>query len=186
MVDPKGQLGLSVAAAAALRAQITAKEIQLAAMRSFATDDNPQLRLTLQELASLRTELAKMERNATSGQGDVMVPFGKAPEVGLEYVRHFREVKYQETLFEALARQYEIARIDEARDATLIQLLDPAIEPERKSKPKRLAILLIVSVLAVAVGSVLALVLEFIGRRAEDASVSAKLAELRSLLLPKR
>ena len=66
------------AAAAAIRAQITAKEIQLTAMRSFATDENPDLKRTYQELAGLRSELAKLE-TGVSGKGDVMVSFGKAP-----------------------------------------------------------------------------------------------------------
>src|SRR6266568_624454 len=133
LMNPQGQVSLSVAAAAALRAQIAAKEIQLTAMRSFATENNPDLRRTLQELSGLRSELSKMEKNTHVEKGDVMVPFGKAPEVALEYARRFRDMKYQETLFEVLSKQYEIARIDEAKDATLIQVLDAAVPPERKS-----------------------------------------------------
>lgn len=165
LVNPQGQIGLSVAAAAAIRAQITAKEIQLSAMRSFATESNPDLTRNVQELARLRTELAKMEKNSNSGKGDVMVPFGKAPEVSLEYVRRFRDMKYQETLYEVLARQYEIARIDEAKDATLIQVLDVAVQPERHSKPRPLLTTLL-SVLIAGICSLIAtLTLELVQRR---------------------
>ncbi len=136
LVNPPGQIGLSVAASAALRAQITAKEVQLTATRTYATDSNPDVKRALQELAGLRTELAKVENSASSGKGGTLVPFGKAPEIGLEYLRHFREMKYREALFEVLSKQYEIARIDEAKDATLIQVLDKAVPPERPSWPR--------------------------------------------------
>jgi len=146
LVNPQGQISLSVAAAAGLRAQIAAKEIQLAAMRTFATEGNPDLKRALQELNGLRAELAKMEKDSTAGKGDVLVPFRKAPGIGLEYVRRYRDMKYYETLYEVLAKQYEIARIDEAKDATLIQVLDKAIQPERKSRPRR-ALIVILTVL---------------------------------------
>jgi uncharacterized protein involved in exopolysaccharide biosynthesis len=182
LVNPQGQIGLSVAAAAALRAQIAAKEIQLSAMRTFATDTNPDLRRTLQELGGLQSELAKMEKNATSGKGDVMVPFGKAPEVGLEYVRRYRDMKYFETLYEVLAKQYEIARIDEAKDATLIQILDPAVPPERRSKPQR-TIIVVASVLLAGILIVLWVLLADATTRARTSpEIDQKFRALRNLL----
>ena len=182
LVSPQGQIGVSVAAAASLRAQIAAREIQLTAMRSFATEANPDIHRTLQELSGLRAELGKMEKHANAGKGDVMVPFGKAPGVGLEYIRRFRDVKYHETLFEVLAKQYEIARIDEAKDATLIQILDAAIEPERKSKPKRLLITLTVFLVAALVSMIGALLLELHRRKLQQPDYAGKQAELRRLL----
>jgi uncharacterized protein involved in exopolysaccharide biosynthesis len=59
------------------------------------------------------------------------------PKVGLEYVRALRELQYNETLFELLSKQYEAARIDEAKDAPVIQVVDSAVPPERKSWPPR-------------------------------------------------
>ena len=182
LVNPQGQIGLSVAAAAALRAQISAKEIQLSAMRTFATDANPDLKRTLDELGGLRSELAKMEKNGNSGKGDVMVPFGKAPEVGLEYVRRFRDMKYFETLYEVLAKQYEIARIDEAKDATLIQVLDHAVPPERRSKPRR-SIIVVAGVLLAGVLIVLwVLVVDATARARTRPEVDQKVRALRGLL----
>src|SRR5258708_26379070 len=99
-----------------------------------------------------------MEKNADAGKGDVMVPFGKVPEVALEHARRFREVKYHETLFEVLARQYEIARIDEAKDATLIQVLDAAVPPERKTKPLHSLIVRISLVVSTALALITALI----------------------------
>jgi uncharacterized protein involved in exopolysaccharide biosynthesis len=186
LVSPDGQIGLSVSAAAALRAQITAKEIQLSAMRTFATDSNPDMKRTLQELQRLRTELARMERDPNAPQGDVMVPFGKASDVGLEYVRRYREVKYYEALFEIIARQYEMARMDEAKHPTLIQVLDFAVPPEKHSKPKR-AIIVVITVLS---AGLLVLVFAYAHDRlhqaAEDPRRSRKVQELFSLFTFRR
>ncbi len=70
------------------------------------------------------------------------MPSGKVPEVGLEYLRKAREVKYHETLFELLAKQREAATLDEAKSAPLIQVVDRAEVPEHKSGPHRALITL--------------------------------------------
>jgi uncharacterized protein involved in exopolysaccharide biosynthesis len=68
---------------------------------------------------------------------DPLMPTGRMPSVGMEYLRKLRDVKYNETLYTLLAKQYELARLDEARDAVVIQVIDKAVQPERKVKPKR-------------------------------------------------
>jgi uncharacterized protein involved in exopolysaccharide biosynthesis len=111
-----------------------------------------------------------------------MVPFGKAPEVGLEYVRRYRDMKYFETLYEVLAKQYEIARIDEAKDATLIQILDPAVPPERRSKPQR-TIIVVASVLLAGILIVLWVLLADATTRARTSpEIDQKFRALRNLL----
>ena len=141
IINPVGQAGLSVAAAAALRAQITAKEVQMGSLRSFATDENPDLARTEKELESLRTQLARTER-ASGEKGDVLLGIGKVPGASVEFIKRYRDVKYHETLFELLAKQFELAKIDEAKNATLIQVLDRAVPPERKSRPRRALIVI--------------------------------------------
>ncbi|OHX22077.1 GumC family protein [Chromobacterium sphagni] len=136
MVLPEGQLPAIVGSITQLRANIAAKEVQLEAMKSYATAQNPLYIRTEQELAGLREQLSKMETGNGNGH-DLLVPTGKVAQSGLEYLRKLREVKYQETIFELLSKQYELARIDEAKDSSLIQVLDPAVPPELKSKPKR-------------------------------------------------
>ena len=99
------------------------------------------------ELAALRSELTKLE----SGEhvaGTPEVPVGKLPQAGLEYLRKYREVKYHESLYEALAKQYEAARLDEAKAAPLVQVIDNAVVPEKKSWPPRVLIILISATLA--------------------------------------
>jgi uncharacterized protein involved in exopolysaccharide biosynthesis len=159
LIAPEAQASMTVSIAANLRAQVTAKEVQLSALRAFATKDNPELVRTEEELATLREQLAKMERDAGKLRGDVLVPVGRAPEVAGEYVQRYRDMKYFETLFQLLAKQYEIARIDEARDAVVVQVLDHAVVPEKKSGPMRSLIVLLTALvtLFVAVPAVFAL-----------------------------
>jgi uncharacterized protein involved in exopolysaccharide biosynthesis len=117
----------AVSTVAALMAQISAKEIQLGAMRSGLAETAPEFVRAQSELAALRAQLAKAEKDS-SGISN-----------GGDYVARYREFKYYEVLFELMAKQYEIARVDESREGTAIQVVDAALVPERKSKPKRLS-----------------------------------------------
>ncbi|WP_236250802.1 GumC family protein [Chromobacterium phragmitis] len=146
LIQPEGQLPVIVNSITQLRATVAAKEVQLEAMRSYATAQNPMYIRTEQELNGLREQLTKLETGKGNGS-DLMVPTGKVAQSGLEYLRRLREVKYQETIFDLLAKQYELAKIDEAKDSSLIQVLDPAVPPELKSRPRR-SIIMVLSVLA--------------------------------------
>jgi tyrosine-protein kinase Etk/Wzc len=179
VLNPQGQASLTISAAAGLQAQIAAKEVQIAALRSFATQENPDLLRAQEELGGLRSQLAKVGRGGSSDIGDVLLSMGKAPKEGAEYLRKFRDVKYYETLFELLARQYEIARIDEAKDATLIQALDRAVLPDRKSKPKRALIVIMATLMTGLVAVLWAFVLETRERASRDPVQLARLAALR-------
>ncbi len=154
-------------AVAKLRAQIAAKEVEAGAMRSFATDVNPAYVRLQQEISGLRHELARTEKSNRAGAGDIFVPTGKVPEAGLEYVRRLREVKYYETVFELLAKQFEIAKIDEARDTSLVQVLDEAVVPERKSRPHRARIVVVSAILALLAAIVWALMRDAFVRNRE-------------------
>lgn len=142
LIQPEAQVQAIINNAAEVKGAIAAKEVQLKAMRTFAAVQNPELLRTQEELRGLQMQLAKLERNQASKEGDFMVPTGKIPEAGVEYVRSMRNVKYYETIFELLAKQFELAKIDEAKESSQIQLLDKAIPAERKSKPKRALIVL--------------------------------------------
>jgi uncharacterized protein involved in exopolysaccharide biosynthesis len=134
-VDVQGRAAMETVAR--LRAQISAKEIQIDAMRAYATEKNPAVLLAEQELASMRQGLARLETGAGPPQkGEPRPADGKEPS-GLGNLRLMREVKYQEVMFELLAKQYELARVDESKDAPLVQVIDPARPPDKRSKPKR-------------------------------------------------
>ncbi len=146
LLQPDGQVQAIIANVAQLRATITSKEVELAAMRSFATEQNPDYLRTQQEIHGLKSQLAKLEQGQPE-VGDFMVPTGKVPQTTLEYVRKLRDVKYYETMFELLAKQYELAKINGAKDSSSIQVLDKAAPADRKSKPKR-ALIVIAGILA--------------------------------------
>lgn len=146
LVELESQAQATIGAVARLRAEIAQREVQLSAMRTFATPQNSDYRRVVAELNGLRAELKKLDKGGEGGELG-LVSAGNLPEQGLEYVRALREVKYQEAVFEIMARQFELAKVDEAKDGGNIQQLDAAVVPERKSKPKR-ALIVVLSVLA--------------------------------------
>jgi uncharacterized protein involved in exopolysaccharide biosynthesis len=127
-----------IEAVAQTRAQIAMREVTLRTMSSFSTDQNPDLIRQKEQLAGLREQLMKLEHTSGLGNGNIQVPTGRVPQVELEFLRCLREVKYHEALFEFLSKQLEAARIDEAKNSVLVQVVDSAVEPERKSGPMRL------------------------------------------------
>jgi uncharacterized protein involved in exopolysaccharide biosynthesis len=125
---------------AAVSAQIAAKEVEIKVMKTYSMASNPDLQRAEESLRSLKAELAKLEAKGGSGH-DPLMPTGRMPSVGVEYVRKLRELKFNEALYELLIKQYEAAKMDEARDAVVIQVVDKAIPPEKSEKPKRILII---------------------------------------------
>ena len=120
---------------ALLRAQVTAREVEVQALRSYSTEHNPELELAEGELSSLRAEGARMEqRNHSSGFTDLGL--GDVPGAGMEYLRVEHELKYRQAMFDLLLKQYDAAKLDESKDAAIIQVVEPAIMPDRRSSPK--------------------------------------------------
>lgn len=141
LIAPGGQTAVEIETIAQTRAQIAVRQVQLAAMSQAATDQNPDVVRLRSEIADLQGQLSRMQSGSGKATAGV-IPTSKVPELQLDYVRKEREVKYHEALFEILAKQFESARMDEARDAPLLQVLDPASYPEVKSSPPRTLILL--------------------------------------------
>ncbi len=180
LIQLEKQGGAIIEAVANVRAQIAAKEVELAAMGAFATPQNPDYRQIQQVIVGLRAQLAKLEAN--SAGSDIKVPTGKLPETGLEFLRKTREFKYQETLFELLSKQFEIAKIDEAKDASLIQVVDKALMPEKKSKPKRALIVILATMMAFFIGILLAFFKEASARASLDPASAERMSLLRRYL----
>ena len=137
-----------IESAAVLRGQVVAKQVQVQSMRSFATEDNPRLVLAKQELAALQAQLDKLAGSAQDGGSDIVMSKGRVTGAGLEYVRRLRDLKYNETVFELLAKQFEIAKLDEAREGSIIQVVDAAVIPDKRSSPYRLLIVVLTSLTA--------------------------------------
>ena len=142
-VDAQGRSMIEVTAR--LRAQISVKEVQIGSMRTFAAEGNPELQRTQEELQALRRELARIEGSSpvtAVGKGEA------SGSSGLDNLGRLRDVKYYEFLYELLAKQFELAKIDEAKDATVVQVMDKAVEPDHKSKPRRSLIVVLTAITA--------------------------------------
>ncbi len=175
-VDDQGRT--MVETTARLRGQITVKDIQIAAMRAFATDRNPDLQIAQRELEAMKRELAKLEGAGTT----TVSPDGAGARVN-DSLRLLRDVKYHEVIFELLAKQYELAKIVEAKDSSVLHVLDKAIEPDRKSKPKRTQIVLLWTIVAGLTGILWAFVREGIANLSNDPRQAAQLQAFKRYLV---
>jgi tyrosine-protein kinase Etk/Wzc len=181
LIQLDSQARALIESAAMLRAQIAAKEVQIQAMQTFASGGNAQLIQAQQELEGMRAQLAKLG-GAEENPNALIVPKGKLTEAGLEYVRKLRDVKYYETIFDILARQFEIAKLDEAKEGSLIQVVDPPVRPDRKSFPRRTLIVLVSTLAGFFLGILVALVQAGWARLKEDPEARGKLTLLRHTL----
>jgi tyrosine-protein kinase Etk/Wzc len=135
-----------IESAAVLRGQVMAKQVQLEAMRSFAAEDNPELKLAKQQLSALQAQLDKVAGSQSDVGSDINLSKGRVTESGLEYIRRLRDLKYHETVYELLAKEFEIAKLDEAREGSIIQVVDGAVPPDKKSFPPRTLIVIVITI----------------------------------------
>jgi uncharacterized protein involved in exopolysaccharide biosynthesis len=164
-----------IEAGARLKGEVIAAEVTLESLRTFSTETNPQVVQQKARVEELKRQLARMQYSggeelpsdpATPAQSrqEYHLPVSKMPSVGVEYARLMREVKIQETVFTLLTQQYEQAKIAEARDMPMVQVLDKAVPAERKSKPKTVLTSAIVGVLSLFFAVFLAFFLEYLER----------------------
>ncbi len=181
ILQPDAQTRALIGEVADVRAQIAAKEVQLQSMRSYATSNNPDVKRAETELAELRAQSASLSRTqsvAAPGEGNLQVPTGRVPAASLEYLQAAREMRYHESLYDFLSRQLEAARIDESKSAVVVQVVDKAVEPEKKSGPQRMLIVALTTVLAFLLVSFAVLVREALRRKREDPGEAARLDQL--------
>jgi uncharacterized protein involved in exopolysaccharide biosynthesis len=140
------QAAVTIQGIARLKAEIASKEVQLATLQGFQTDESTEVKMLQSSLAKLRSQYAAI---AGSSRGDSVIPaVGNVPNLGLEYLRLTRELKIQEAIFEQLTKQYEMAKLSEAKDSSSLQVLDEAVAPTQKSKPQRSLIVILATVTA--------------------------------------
>ena len=186
LIQPDAQARALIGAVADLRAQVAAKQVQLQSLRTYATEDNPDVRRAERELAELQSQSAKLSQTERSGadlgEGNLQVPTRLVPQANLEYLRAMRELKYHESLYDFLTKQLEAARIDEAKNAVLVQVVDRAVEPERKSSPKRLLIIALTAVASFLLSCLGVLIWEAVRRKQQDPNERARIAQLQHYL----
>ena len=185
IIQPQGQAQAVIATIMQLRSQISAREVELEALRTSATDQNPEV-ITLQsQIAALRTQLADFEKGhpqAAPTEGNVLTPTSEVPAASLEYLRRLRDVRYQETLFEFMTRQYEMARVDEAKQGQMIQVVDPALIPDRRSWPPRTLLTLLAFFLTAMAASFWVILQGAYNSRMKNPQDASKILQLRQLL----
>ena len=170
-----------IEAISALRAQIAGKQIEIQSMRLYSAEANPDLARAREQLAAMKVQLSQLERVGVPGETSA-VPASKIPEVGLDYFRHYRDVKYSEGLFEFLAKQLEASKLDESKDVLHVQVVDKAVPPEARSKPRTFVILVLTALAGIFLGLVTALLLEGLARAREHGKSLRQLEYIRSAL----
>lgn len=159
-----------VSAAATLEGELMATEAELGQIKQIYTEGNFRVRSLQGRAAELRRQLGKLVGNGDgkesgsdsatglSNNSELLVPIRNLPRLGLTYFDLFRRIKVQEAVFETLTKQFEVAKVEEAKELPVVKVLDPANVPERKSKPHRLTMVLGGALLGCMFGSVYLLV----------------------------
>lgn len=170
-----------IESAAVLRGQIAAKEVQLQSMRSFETQDNPQYAMAEQQLDALQAQLAKIAGPNANVNGDIGLAKTNIPETSIAYLNAIRDLRYYETITELLAKQFEVAKLDEAHQGT-IQISDIAIPPDKKSSPHRALILILTFILSFVLAVFQVLSANRWDNALQDENIQGKLRTLRQIL----
>jgi uncharacterized protein involved in exopolysaccharide biosynthesis len=164
----------AVAVVAGLQAAITAQEVKLGSMRGYLAETAPDFKQAMNELANLRTQLGKQEKDTPSTGV-------KATTEG-DYITKYREFKYHETLFELFSKQFELAKVDEAREGAVIQVLDAAQAPERKSNPKKAMIAIIAALTSGFALLLFVFIRQSFTNSGQDTESAKKMAQLKDSL----
>ena len=145
-----GQAQNIIGQEANIQANITSHEVQLGALLSSSTEQNPEVIRLRTELTGLREQLQQLQK----GTGGAMLSQHEFPAAGLEYIRKERDVQYHQTLYDLLARQLEAARIDEAKATPTVQMVDPPQVPKARSWPKPLVFIIVGLVVGTMLGCI--------------------------------
>jgi len=184
LVQLDAQAKAMIESLAALRAQVAAKRVEVQALRSYSTEQNPDVQLAERELTSLQAEESRLEQS-NHVPGIAGLGLGNVPAAGLEYLRAAHELQYQQALFDMLMKQYDAAKLDESKDAAIIQVVEPAIEPDQKSTPKRALIVLLFTIVGFFAGCLLAWLGSWRDIVQSDPDFAEKVHDLKFALLNK-
>ena len=174
IVQVESQTKATIENIAKVKSELASTEVKLAALRTEQTDESPAVKSLAAQLRMQKSKLTQLAGDKGDGEGIPLLT--NLPGEGLEYARKLRELKIQEATFEQLTKQYELAKLSEAKDSSSLQVLDDAIVPTGKSKPKRGVIVFVSTVLAFFGSILLALVMEYFnGMSEEDKAIVARI-----------
>jgi capsule polysaccharide export protein KpsE/RkpR len=160
-IDVKEQAKAMVEAAATLQGQLIAAQSQYEGLREIYTDNNPRLRTVKARINELQRQLEKLGGKGESstevspGSADSLYPsLRKLPLLGVAYADLYRRTRVQEAVFETLTKEYEMAKVQEAKEIPTVKVLDMPNIPDRKTFPPRLLIMFLGTACAFAVATV--------------------------------
>jgi tyrosine-protein kinase Etk/Wzc len=183
LIQFSGQAASIINAIAQARAELASRQVALQSAETYEAEDNPDVIRLQREIAALKSHVAELEKSQQSTQpGQLQIPAGQLPEAALQYERQARELKYHETLFDLLTRQSEAAKLDEAKLAPILQIVDHAIPPDRKSGPPRKLLSLGFAAFGFLLAVAWGLIELFLDRLRRVPEQAQKLNEIRSAL----
>ena len=156
-IDIKEQGRVMVETTAKTQGQLIAAEAQLEGLRQIYGDENARVRGARAQIATLRAQLQKMggQPGQEDSNPDTLYPsLRRLPGLGVTYADLYRRTKVQEAVFETLTQNYELAKVEEAKDTPTIKVLDAPVVPERKSFPPRMLIIVCGTLLGFVASSV--------------------------------
>jgi len=170
LVSIKDQARISMEGAAKIKGEIIVAQTELEVLKQFGTERQNEAIMLKSKIDELQKQLARIESgNPSKDKDNFYIPFTELPNLGMKLARLMRETKIQEEVFGLLTSQYELAKIEEAKDMNTIQILDEAVPPDRKSGPKRRLIVILSTLVAFFLAVFLAFFMEFIQRiKTED------------------
>lgn len=185
------QTEAAILAASEIKARITLKEVEVSVLNQYVSGTHSELEKAKSELKELNKKLFEMKvgeslgTNGKQNQGNsVLYPaLDETPELAIQYLRFFREITVQQKIMEFLLPQYEQARIQEAKDTPTVQILDKAIKPIKKSKPKRMIMVLVAGFLSIIFSFLYILSKEYVAHLQESDNASyTRLQEIKENL----
>ena len=176
LIELNSQARALIDSAAYVRAQIAAKQVQIQGMKAYATEQNPGVTQAEQELTTLRAQMKSLTGSESSD--GMIIPKGQVTEAGLEFMRKLRDLKFYDAEFALLTKQLEIARLDEAREGSMIQVVDPALTPDRRSFPHRTLMVLTSAASGLFLGILMVLVLARFAALQSNPQTGSLLAEI--------
>ncbi|MBK5274126.1 MAG: lipopolysaccharide biosynthesis protein [Desulfuromonadales bacterium] len=177
------QATVAIEGIARLKAEIVSKEVQLAALSSSRTGESSDVKELQAGISKLKSQMGTLV--GRGGVDNIIPATGNLPALSVEYLRKMRELKIQEAVFEQLTKQYEVAKINENKDSTTLQVLDEAVAPSKKSKPKRSLIVIFSTVTGFFISIVCIFIQEYLSKLSpEDAEIFREIKQ--SLKIRKR
>jgi uncharacterized protein involved in exopolysaccharide biosynthesis len=174
LVSIEEQAKATIEVAAAIKGEIITAQTKLEIQRQFGTQRQNEAVMLVTEIEELQRQLDKLEigraaktpkdQDDLANESNLFIPIGNMPDLGLKLVRLTREAKIQEKVFELMTTQLELAKMEEAKDVNVIQVLDRASPPEKRSYPQRRFLVLLSTIVALFCGAVMAFFIDYWSR----------------------